>query len=401
VNPDDLVGAKGLEVYEKMCHNAQVAACLSIKRSSVLARGWDISSKKSDGALGKEISEFCTDVFEWMEGTVFEFLEGVCDALAKGYSVQSMVWDVIERGKWAGKMAPRYISPKDPEDWQFEVDEYKRVLRLIHVPSDARYPRSDFVLYVHRGRYGNPYGESDLRNAYRNWWSVDFLERFWNIYMEKFGSPTVKGSYRRGTTAAAKQLFLTALSSVQSKSAVVFPDDMKVELLETIRQGEAGFRLAVEYHNKQIAKAILNQTLITDDGSGVGSFALAKVHLDVLRMGLRGLKQGLEESVVREQVLRRLVEVNYGYDAPVPLFSLGPLEDREIEPLSRAAKNIVDSQIVAADDPWLREFLGIVGAGKAPDRVVGTPGSASGAVPSVSRARVDGDTNDGVVRVGA
>ncbi|OYV99459.1 MAG: hypothetical protein B7Z62_00215 [Deltaproteobacteria bacterium 37-65-8] len=399
-NPDDLVGLKGLEVYETMCHNAQVSACLSIKRASVLSRGWDICARKEDGSSGEEIALFCSRAFEWMEGSVFEVLDNVCDALAKGYSIQSMVWGVIDRGKCAGKMAPVYVSSKDPGEWNFLVNDYRRMTGLIHTPTDTRYGRADFVVYVNRGKYGNPYGESDLRNAYRHWWSVDFLERFWNLYMEKFGSPTVKGSYKRGTTAAAKSLFLSALTAVQSKSAVIFPDDMKVELLETIRQGEAGFRLACEYHNKQMAKAILNQTLVTDDGSGVGSFALAKVHLDVLRMCLRGLKVGLEESVMTEQVVRRLVEVNYGYDAPVPVFSLGPLEDREIEPLSRSAKNMVDAQIVANDDPWLREFLGIVGAGKAPARLAGPGSGVTGAVPSVSRTRVDGNTNDGTVRVG-
>jgi phage gp29-like protein len=168
---------------------------------------------------------------------------------------------------------------------------------------------------------------------------------------------------------------------------------MSVELLETIRQGDVGYKMAVEHHNRMISKAILNNTLVTDDGgSGIGSFALAKVHLSILQMCLKSLKQDLEESVVREQILRPMVAYNFGPDVPVPYFSLGPLEEREIEPLSRAAKNLVDAGIVAADDPWFKEFLGIEGSAPAP--------SKPSADPVVSRTRVDGDTNDGKVQVG-
>jgi phage gp29-like protein len=391
-NPDDLIGAKGIEVYDTMSRNAQVSACLSIKRASVLSRGWDVGVGEKSNGVREEVVEFCKYVFEWMDGSLFGVLENVCDALAKGYSIQSLVWDNIESGKFKGNVAPRYIYAKDPADWQFIVDDYRHVTGLLHTPTSERFSRSGFVVFTYRGIYGNPYGYSDLRNCYRNWWSVDFLERFWNMYMEKFGAPTVKGTYKRGLSAAAKATFMSALSAVQSKSALVFPEDMKVELLETIRQGESGFRLATEYHNKQIAKSILNQTLVTDSGGGVGSFAMAKVHLDVLRMCLRGLKQDLEETVVREQILRPLVAANYGADEPVPIFTLGPLEDREIEPLSRAAGNIVTAGILDPADPWFREFLGISGGGKSPAKPE--------AGPTVTRTRVDGNTNDASVKVG-
>jgi phage gp29-like protein len=395
-NPDDLVGSKGLEIYSTMEKNAQISACLAVKKASVLSRGWEIMAAADSGSAGEEVAAFCRYVVKWMDGSLFRVLDDVCDALSYGYSIQALVWDVIRTGEFAGKMAPRFIRSKDPQDWTFEVDQYHKVTALVHTPSGEKHAPEGFIVYTYRGKYGNPYGESDLRHAYRNWWSVDFIERFWNLYLEKFGAPTVKGEYRRGLTAAAKSLFLQALSAVQSKSAVIFPDDMKVSLLETIRQGESGFRLACEYHNRQIAKAILNQTLITDDGGGVGSFALAKVHLDVLRMCLRGLKQDLEETVMLEQFLRPLTVANYGTEAPVPVFSLGPLEDREIEPLSRAARDIVESGILKSDSPWLRSFLGIVAGGPAGEGV----GRQIGTLPTVQRARVDGDTNDGKVSVG-
>lgn len=397
LNPDDLVGRKGLDVYSAMCRDAQVKACLSIKKASVLARGWEIVPNKADGVRGKEVAEFCSWALEEMNGSVLTLLWNVADALAKGYSLQNLLWQVVSGGKWAGKWVPLHIKSKDPDDFGFDVDEYKNIVGVRHTATDKLYPADRFVIYTYNPEYSNPYGASDLRACYRNWWSKDFLTRFWNLYLEKYGSPTVRGSYKRGTPKAAQAELLKILSKIQQQSAVVIPEDMKAELLETIRQGDVGYRIAVDHHNKEIAKSILNMTLITDDGSHVGSFALAKVHLDVLRMCLKGFKLDLEETVMKEQVLRPMVRFNFGYDVPVPDFSLGPMEERELAPLSTGIKNLVDCGVLDPKDPFIREFLGLQGAGPAPDRPTDTP--------TVTRTR-DGaagptDGNNGTVKVGA
>jgi phage gp29-like protein len=382
-NPDALAASKGLELYDRMQEDGQVKACLSIKKSAVLSRGWKV---ESDEGTSSDVVEFCRWALEAIDGSMLTVLWNVCDAIAKGYSIQSLVWDVCKSGEWSGKWYLSYIKPMDPSHWGFDVDAYKNVVALRELVSDKTVDRSRFVVYTYHPEYGNPYGHSDLTAAYRNWWSKDFLVRFWNLYLEKYGSPTAKGSYKRGTPLAAQQEFLRVLSAIQQQSAVVIPDDCAVELLETIRQGDVGYRLAVGFHDKEIAKAILNMTLITDtDNNGVGSFAMAKVHLDVLHMCLMTLKRDLEETVVREQILRPLVRYNFGADAAVPLFTLGPMEDREIGVLSKVVSEMITAGVLKPDDPWIRTFLGLEGAGPAPAR---------GIVPSVTRQH-DGPVGNG------
>ena len=394
-NPDDLVGRKGLETYAAMGNDAQVKACMAIKKGAVLSRGWEIRPIASDGSRGKSVAEFCRWALEDMDGSVLTVLWNVCDALTMGYSLQNLVWHEIPSGPWVGKWAPLFIKSKDPTEWSFEVDGYRNVVAVKHEPTQEVIPRNRFVIYAYNPSYSNPYGTSDLRACYRNWWSKDFLTRFWNLYLEKYGSPTIKGTYKRGTPAAQQAELLRVLSSIQKNSAIVIPEDITAELLETIRQGDVGFRVAVEYHNREIAKSILNVTMVTDEGAqGIGSFAMAKVHLDVLRMCMKGMKLDLEQTVMKEQVLRPMVRLNFGVDVPVPDFNLGPLEDREIEPLSGAIKSLVECGVLDAKDPFIRDYLGLQGAGPAPDRLE---------VPSVTRTRIGTgprDGNDGKVRVG-
>ena len=143
----------------------------------------------------------------------------------------------------------------------------------------------------------------------------------------------------------------------------MIPDDVQVELLEAQRGGEAGYLSALEWHDKQIAKSILCQTLVSDEGMRVGSFALAKIHLDVLKMCLMKLKRDLEESVMREQVIRRLVDYNFPNQVAYPSFSLGPLEDRDIESLSNTIARLISGEVIKPDESWIREYLGLPQAG--------------------------------------
>lgn len=387
-NPDEIVGSKGLEVYAKMQGDAQVQACLSIKRASVLARGWEIKPVDRDGARGKEVATFCHDALDDMPGSLAWKLWCVCDALAMGFSVTDLVWELCSRpGTCQGKWVPRYLKSKDPSEWEFECDEFWNVTGLFHLPTSQLYPADRFVIYSYNSKYENPYGKSDLFACYRDWWSKDFLIRFWNLYLEKYGAPTAKGKYRRGTPKSVQDELLKVLGRIKEQSAIVIPEDFEVELLETIRQGDTGFRLAVEYHDKQISKSILNSTLMTDEGGGVGSFALAKVHLDVLRMCLRGLKMDLEETVIREQVLRPMVRYNFGADVPVPTFSLGPLEERDMTVLANVVKILCDIGSLDPKDIWIKELLGLQGSAPGP----GKPDPA----PTVARTRGGQDPEHG------
>jgi phage gp29-like protein len=214
------------------------------------------------------------------------------------------------------------------------------------------------VIYSYQPRYESPYGTSDLRAAYKHYWSKDVLMRFMNLYLEKYGSPTAKGAYKRGTPRAAQEELLKVLDKIQQETAIVIPDDVQIELLEAQRGGEAGYLQAIEFHDKQIAKAVLGQTLMTDEGMRVGSFALAKVHLDVLRMCLKKLKRDLEETVMREQVIRPLVDYNFAVTA-YPAFGLGTLEERDLDSLASAITKLVSGEVIRPDESWIRQYLGL------------------------------------------
>jgi phage gp29-like protein len=367
-NPDDLIGKRGYAIYDQMQRDAQVQACLMIKKFSLLSRGWEVHpASNSPEDIG--VADFVRWTLEDMRGSILDVLYNVLDALAKGFSVMEINYGLIERGSFEGMIGLSSIKSKDPSTFTFETDEFMNLRSLRRTPSVAGVsgtcsrnepdlPPEKFVIYSYLPRYESPYGTSDLRAAYKHYWSKDVLTRFLNVYLEKYGSPTAKGSYKRGTPKQAQDELLRVLDKIQQETAIVIPEDVQVELMEAHRGGEAGYLQAIEFHDKQIAKAILAQTLMTDEGMRVGSFALAKVHLDVLKMCLQKLKRDLEESVMREQLIRRLVDYNFNVTA-YPSFSLGPLEDRDLESLSNAITKLVTGEVIRPDEGWIREYLGL------------------------------------------
>lgn len=366
-NPDDLIGKRGYSIYDQMQRDAQVQACLMIKKFTLLSRGWEVHPA-SDDPNDVRIADFVRWALDDMRGSILDVLYNALDAIAKGFSIMEINYRIIGREPYRGMIGLAGIKSKDPSTFNFDTDEFMNVRGLKRMglghgwpsqsASDGALSPDKFVVYSYNPRYESPYGTSDLRAAYKHFWSKDMLTRFMNLYLEKYGSPTAKGSYKRGTPKSAQEELLKALDKIKQETAIVIPDDVQVELLEAQRGGEAGYLSALEWHDKQIAKSILCQTLVSDEGMRVGSFALAKIHLDVLKMCLMKLKRDLEESVMREQLIRRLVDYNFNTSA-YPIFSLGPLEDRDIESLSNTISKLISGEVIKPDESWIREYLGL------------------------------------------
>ena len=70
------------------------------------------------------------------------------------------------------------------------------------------------------------------------------------------------------------------------------------------------------------------------------------------------LKRDLEEVVMGEQLIRRLVDLNYA-GAGYPRFTLGSLEEKNIAALGHMIVKLVSGGIVQADEGWIREELEI------------------------------------------
>lgn len=378
-NSDDLVGRYGLKVYRDMLkRDGVVKNAIETKILARLSTGFSIMPPDEKvESRAAELAEFTEYNLEHMRGNFLEALRNVMSALPYGYSVTEENWTIYKRGRWNGHLGLDSLKTKDPCDFDFQVDKFGNLVSLIQgLTTGMRndLPPEKFLIFTYMGEAGNWYGTSDLRAAYRAYFSKDMVGRFWNISLEKFGMPTVYatlpetedngeadpdgGAQAGGLSQDDKNYLLNLLDKIQSATSFYVPNNVELKLLESSRMGgKAGYEMAIRYYDQEIMKAILLPTLLTDEGQR-GTQALGREHSRTFLYVLNYLG-GLVEEVVNEQLVRRLIDYNFRNVEAYPYFKFkgyGPEKELEYADLLERAANI--GALPDATAPWARERLG-------------------------------------------
>jgi phage gp29-like protein len=353
---DTLPGGEGIVTYRKMQHDPQIKACLSTKKAAVLSRGWEISpASTSDSDV--YVADFVRQCLTQMSGSVLDVLYDALDALALGISILELNWCLREDGK----IGLSSIKAKDPALFFFETDPFLNITAIKNLLTEADLPVDKFVLYAFQPSYANPMGLSDLRAAWQPWFVKQQMLRWWAKYLEKFGMPTVAGSYdaKAGYGVKQQREFLSLLAGVHNESALVMPSDFGVKLLEATRSADSGFNDAIAYCDRSMAKSLLGQSLTSDSSDRNATYALGAVQANVLSFYLQKLQRDLEDTVMNEQVLKRLIGYNFPPGTPVPTFHLGRVDDDRLAATAQLMTALISGGVVSPEEPWIRSYLGL------------------------------------------
>jgi phage gp29-like protein len=363
-NPDVLIRRKGFKTYDEMRLDDAVKAALTLKKHAVLAPGWEIESASEDKE-DREIVEYTRYVFDKMQGSLNDFLLQVMTALDYGYSITEIIWTVFDDGPYRGKVGIRALKAKKPHFYEFDTDDYSNlkpnglIQTRLALADEKPLPINKFIIYSYQKEFGNWYGMSDLRAAYRAWWSKDNIIKFWNIYLERFGSPLAVGKYKTNNPNSVTNL-KTILEKLQSKTSITYRDgEFDISLLEPQRRSTADYKDALDFYNKSIARSILIPDRLMAAGE-TGAYSQAKIHFDIFLWIVSKLRQDIEEIVMEEQLIRRLVGWNFQDVKELPKFRFNPLTDDQKLELAKAFTDAVQKGAVLPtldDENHLRRTL--------------------------------------------
>ena len=361
-NPDELAAKKGgLKIYKKMREDDQVKAALHLKKAAILHPGWMI---KGDD---EKLNEFVHAVLDGMEGSVEGAIRSILSAYDYGFSLHEKVYRYIEAGPFAGKIGIAALRQKSPTRIDFDTDAFGNLKPMGIIQTQQTGTRkpldpAKFILHVYQQEFDNFYGESDLKAAYRFWFlKVNFF-RYWGMYLEKFGLPTVWGQVTTPTVDAADQAkFRTIVANLQAGMAAVAPDNLTLNFLEPAKSGNNTFSVAIDVLNVHIARSILMPQLVglAPQGS-TGSLARAETESDTLDMVLGGDSRAAEETL-NEQLIRPLVEMNFGKQGAYPQFQFKPMREEDKNAFVEAWADAV-SKGAATSTPETEEYTrGLLG----------------------------------------
>ena len=295
----------GLQLWERMELDPHVYSSLQTRKATVLALprqilAWD---KSPEAREQRDFVEHALDQIAFHQD-----LKDLLDAVAKGYAVSEVMW-----GQREGKWVPLDIKSRAQSRFLFGWENELRLWGPWDPWPGTPMPLRKFMVATFDGRWDNAYGNAILSKCFWAWWFKKHGLKFWMIFLEKFGAPTVIGKYPPGASSEQKEALLAAADAVRTETGIAIPDNQMLELLEAQRQGATvSYEAFCDYLDKQISKAIVGATLASGEASkGGGNRAMAQVHQETLMNLVSDDAQMLMETVNRD-LIRPLIEFNYG-----------------------------------------------------------------------------------------
>ena len=322
-NPDRVLQKRGaaIEIYRELLSDGHLTACLESRESVTMSYDWIVKRNGAPARLFASVENWFFNLLERKncvdDLSRDDLTSNLLDVVYWGYQPAELSWDVV-KGHWV----PVLIQPKPPEWFHYYVNERGvPELRFLSAdnPIDGEPPPDPYTLICPRVKatYDNPYGRGV---AGRCFWPIVFKRagmEFWLNFMERFGTPWVKGTITGAATSADLQEFTTQLKALVQDAVIAVAGTREVEILEAKNSQKSadGFEQLCGFMDSQMSKTILGHTLTTD-ASSYGSYAATKgamtVRSDFIKRDVR-MMTSIYNDIVNLVCLRN----GYG-DVPRP-----------------------------------------------------------------------------------
>jgi len=355
--PDNI----GLETYERMVQTDEtIAAGLEFVTLAAVSRlGEYVNEDRPD------IQEFIRENFETMQGSLSEAVGNMLAALWAGFTVTEIV--LRERGGWFWLEGLETLEPSSVrlhvvDDGGPRHGQVDKVYQWWGTAWQTDMPGEKVVHFCSRRlgiRPGNPYGTSRLKSVYKWWCLKDPMIAAWGLTMQRYGTPftfietagnasdTVQ--LPDGTTASRADYLTELINSMGTGTGMVLSPGEKVTLSQLGRAVGDDFEKLQNHCNRVMLRGILVPILLLDN-TDVGSYALGQRHFDMFLMGLKHLLLQATEALL-EQLVRPLIELNFGPQDAWGYFKTAPLEPEDLKLWSEVFAGLANVGFVSAEHP--------------------------------------------------
>ncbi|TRD18385.1 DUF935 domain-containing protein [Palleronia caenipelagi] len=278
-----------------------------------------------ESAKEKAIAEAVTEQIAEAEG-FSELIEDLLDCLGKGFALVEIDWH-RDRSRWwpAGfvRVDPRFVTYDRETGREMRlIDEEDMVGGVPLTP--FKFIRMDAQL-----KSGLAFRGGLARVVAFSWMCKAYTLKDWMAFVETYGLPLRLGRYGPSATPEDRKVLLRAVANIGSDAAAILPDDMRIEFTESKgTTGDKVFENLGRYVDEQISKAVLGQTMTSDDGS---SMAQAEVHNEV-RHDIAQADARAVTAALNRDLVRPFVDLNFGVQATYPklLIEIAEAEDTDM-----------------------------------------------------------------------
>ncbi len=365
MSPDDLLTRRGWSVYREMTADDQVKAALWYKKTLIAARPFDIVPA-SDSDEDKKVAQFVVDNLQdiafrqmiWEMLSAFEF----------GFSAGELIWRFDEEEEM--KLKLKTIKFRDPEWMWIRVNRHGDIIEFVQKPPmsfendrtrEIIIKPEKMMHYAYQRQFSNHYGISDLRSAYRAWWSKKYITQFWNVFLERFGAPLMKMTYPHGASEGLKSSLKQIMTNLSAKTDILVPEGVVIDLIEATRAGTAKYDDALTHYDIRIATALLMPALL---GMGTdikrGSDSQSRLHLRTLMKVIQHIGDEIAQEV-NDKIIHQIVDANFNVKKD-PKFIFQDYGEFEAFEITDAIKELWTAGILDLDQEdinFARSILGL------------------------------------------
>lgn len=346
-------------VYEMRTSDAAVKAALRALKSPILSVEWSVFSYKDD-KKSEEIRQFVEDNIFHMKRPWKKFLREALGFLEFGFYPFEQLYEIRDGMVWLKDLSPRI--PRSIQAWANPTTKERGILQNVRTDEVKNVFEQKFIpmwklLVLTNEMEGDDItGQSELRAAFLHWKMKNMMYRLDGISKDRYGVgiPTVKlpENYTPAQQAKAEDLAQNVRSS--DKGYMVLPPGFEFDIKTPDGKG-VDMMPSIAHHNRMVLLSTLSQFL--DLGSGdTGSFALSQNQIEFLMQNCEEKACYVQEDFTL-QVIKPLVDLNFGEQEWYPELHHMPIEAKDLEKSSVIIKNLVDSGALVIDpefQKWVR-----------------------------------------------
>jgi len=297
-------GGAAYDLYRDLKRDGRVFAGLQKRKLAVIGRPWQVEAIEGDG--GNADAEL---VAELLKGCNFDAVcADMMDALLYGWVPAEVIWCARD-----GLIAPERVIAHRQRRFVYVQDDPHappelRMLVREDMIRGVALPERKFIVHRMNSEDDNPYGTG---LGLQLFWPVYFKRKgivSWNKLCDRFGSPTPWGKYPNGSDPKAQSVLMDALRALSNDGAVITPEGMSIDLLESKLTGSVTTQQAlVEYMDDWIAAVLLGQSPRESNG---GAQAAAANEREGVRLELSQADSDLLSETLNATLIKWICELN-------------------------------------------------------------------------------------------
>ncbi|KUG26763.1 hypothetical protein ASZ90_003392 [hydrocarbon metagenome] len=290
------------EIFRDLLTDPHLSAAIQQRKMQILQMQIEIAGTSEQVKRGKKVLNRIS---------TFKFINECLDALLYGFSAMEVIYEYDE---FANELIITDVSEK-PQEWfifdqRNEIKLRKKDRGMYLFEAGVSLPDFKFIIIRNQPSYENPYGEKLLANVY---WPVTFkcaAVEYWQDRVERYGLPFLEGEYPSTASDEDIKKFEERIEDMLESNILIKEEGYKLSFREPVKYDLGKiFEYIANFHNTEISKAILSETLTIQLDSS-GSYKVADIHREMLRM------LGTADKRLVELAINRLLQfdmfLNFG-----------------------------------------------------------------------------------------